>query len=81
MLASLLTLDVTGEIVITAGSDGKHMAGSRHYLGEALDIRKWNIADVPAFVKALQAQLGPKFSVLVEADHIHVQVKKGGRYP
>lgn len=81
MLGALLTLDYQGDVVITAGSDGKHAVGSRHYVGEALDIRKWNIKDVPAFIKLLQKALGPKFSVLEESDHIHVQVRKGGRYP
>lgn len=81
MLAALLTLDYKGEIVITAGSDGTHMVGSRHYVGEAIDIRSSNLADPGAFVLELTKSLGPKFSVLTEVDHIHVQVRKGGKYP
>ena len=80
ILATLLTLDYVGEIVITAASDGVHMAGSRHYYGEAIDIRSWNISDIGKFVTKLQTALGPKFSVLPEDDHIHIQVKKGQKY-
>jgi hypothetical protein len=81
MLAALLLMDYQGEIVITAGSDGVHMAGSRHYVGEALDLRRWNISDVPAFIAKLSSALGPRFSVIDEHDHLHVQVRKGSRYP
>lgn len=81
--------DVPRTVVITAGSDGAHTAGSRHYSGEALDIRSKTFADLEAkerFRRDYQAALGPKFRVLLEqvglpAEHFHAQVRKGGTYP
>jgi hypothetical protein len=81
LLGQLLLLDYPGEAVVTAGSDGKHMVGSKHYTGNAIDIRSWNLSDVKAFVDAYQKALGPKFSVIIEPDHIHAQVRKGLTYP
>lgn len=81
MLATLLTLPYNGPIVITAGSDGQHQPNSRHYKGEAIDIRIWNLPNVEEFRALFAKALGPKFTVLLEGDHIHCQVKKGGHYP
>ncbi len=81
MLAVLLLLDYPGEVIITSGSDGKHSPTSRHYKGEAIDIRKWNLKDYKGFQEAYQAALGPKFFVLDEPDHLHCQVAKGKTYP
>lgn len=81
ILATLLLLDHPGTLVITSGSDGTHSPTSRHYRGEALDLRIWNLHDPEAVRAKIQAALGPKFTALMESDHIHVQVKKGGRYP
>ncbi len=81
ILATLLSLDYAGELVITSGSDGTHNPNSRHYRGEAVDIRTRNLPNPEAVRAQLAAALGPKFSVLNEGDHLHVQVKKGGRYP
>ena len=81
LLATLLTLDFNGEVVITAGSDGQHMIGSRHYTGQAIDIRSFNLSDPEGFRGVFERALGPKFRVLLESDHIHAQVKRGLTYP
>lgn len=81
ILATLLLLDHDGDLVITSGSDGAHSPTSRHYRGEAVDLRTRNMRDPKAVQRALMAALGPKFSVLDEGDHLHIQVRKGGRYP
>lgn len=81
ILATILLLSYDGEIVITSGSDGIHKPDSKHYKGEAIDIRTSNLPDVVAFQKLLVAALGPKFSVLNEGDHLHLQVRLGGVYP
>jgi hypothetical protein len=83
MLVTLLSLDIpaTTSVVLTSGSDGAHMAGSKHYTGEAIDIRSSNLVDPEGFVSLLQAALGPRFYVLLESNHIHVQVRKGSKYP
>lgn len=61
--------------VITAGLDGKHMTGSLHYVGCAIDMR---ISDIPVesreTVRAeLKADLGDDYDVVFEGDHIHVE--------
>jgi hypothetical protein len=71
-------------LVITSGSDGVHMKGSRHYTGEALDLRchTMNATIRSALIASLRQALGPQFTVLLEdrgqpQEHLHIQVKKG----
>lgn len=69
------------DLVITAGTDGKHMATSKHYLGDALDVRTNNFPSKSAkqqFAVALQRELGSDYDVIFEAadtpnEHIHVE--------
>lgn len=75
-------------LVITSGSDGTHMAGSKHYTGEAIDLRTKGMSPTMqnALITALRRELGPQFTVLLEDagtpnEHAHVQVKKGRRFP
>lgn len=76
-------------LVITSANDGTHAPTSRHYRDEALDVRSKsfpNRACKDLFQRTLQSRLGPKFTVLFEADgteneHFHIQVRKGGAYP
>jgi hypothetical protein len=74
-------------LVITAGSDGTHMAGSKHYTGEAIDVRSKTLGALKSrVVKLLRDELGPQFTVLLEAEdqpneHIHAQTRKGQRFP
>lgn len=61
--------------VITSGIDGKHSAGSLHYVGLALDFR---IRDVPADERErlrskIAANLGPGFDFIIENDHYHLE--------
>lgn len=71
-------------LVITAGSDGTHMAGSKHYTGEAVDLRSKTLNSTvkSGFIAILRAELGPQFTVLLEGEgtpneHLHVQVRRG----
>lgn len=63
------------ELVITAGTDGKHMVGSKHYTGEALDIRTSNLTQgqILLVMSGLKHRLGSSYDVLIEADHVHVE--------
>lgn len=77
------------DLVITAGFDGKHSVGSRHYTHEALDVRSKNFPSMEEkfrFVREFSSVLGPKFFVFLEApntpnEHFHMQVKRGGSFP
>ncbi len=80
ILAAVLVAGRVEDLVITSGTDGQHMANSRHYKGEAVDIRTSNLKDRAATIGRLKAALGPLFTVLDEGDHLHVQVKKGLSY-
>lgn len=66
--AAALGVDVT----ITAGTDGCHMTGSKHYTGEALDIRLLG-EHTEEFKAALAERLGTAYQVVLEKDHIHVE--------
>jgi hypothetical protein len=90
ILASLqqLSNELKEDIMITSGSDGVHMKGSRHYTFEAVDIRSHSwVMQRKLVVKAqLEKIVGPRFTVLLENvgednEHIHIQVKKGTKYP
>lgn len=71
-------------LVITSGSDSQHMVGSKHYTGQAVDLRSKTFTHDGklAFMAALQHELGPRFTVLLEDEgfaheHLHIQVAKG----
>lgn len=61
------------DLWITSSFEGNHMRGSKHYIGEALDYRRWNLENVEKAAKELQERLGPSFQVVVERTHIHVE--------
>lgn len=66
---------------ITSGNDSEHMIGSKHYIGQAVDLRVHHVADEPTRARIaaeLRRALGPQFTVLYESPgtpnaHIHVQ--------
>lgn len=63
------------EFVVTSVCDGKHMHGSKHYEGLAMDIRT---REIPASMlkpclEELKEALGPQYDVVLEGDHIHLE--------
>jgi hypothetical protein len=81
-----------GDIEITSANDGSHSQNppSRHYVGEAVDIRSRDIEGQELreeWAERLQAWLGKEnFMVLYESpqtenEHYHIQVRKGRSYP
>lgn len=65
------------ELVITSGFDGHHASNSKHYVGNAVDIRTHNLpnpkVDGQAIANRLDGDLGRDFDVLFEGDHIHIE--------
>lgn len=62
------------DCVITAGIDGKHSAGSLHYVGLALDFRSRTIpSGERERMKTKLAERLPGFDVVLEADHYHIE--------
>jgi len=52
------------ECWLTSGSDGKHRAGSKHYSGEAVDIRTRNVPSqlrIPVAIDVAKALVGRVF--------------------
>ena len=64
-----------GLMTITSCTDGKHSAGSKHYVGGAFDVRTRDIAkDALQLVAAdIKERLGSEFDVVVEVDHLHIE--------
>jgi hypothetical protein len=68
------------EMLITSGNDGTHMKGSRHFSGDALDVRSKHLTDqqLTALVRVVRRRLGTGYQVLVEHrkqanEHLHVE--------
>jgi len=62
---------------LSSGVDGKHMRGSSHYRGHAVDISK---RDVPSQAyaqlgQAMTEALGDEFDVIEEPSHWHIQFR------
>ena len=64
------------ELVVTSARDGKHMTGSLHYEGKAIDTRTWSVLN--NLVRRIKALLGPDYDVVLEADHIHLEISPLG---
>lgn len=71
------------EVVITSLNDSQHMAGSLHYLGQAVDFRTRTLTlnQLNQIVAELKNRLYPLgYDVVLESDHIHIEYDpKGGR--
>jgi hypothetical protein len=72
------------DCIITSGREGRHMPGSFHPLGEALDFRRFHVpehemAEIFGTIKLVLTRRG--FDVVLEAGHLHVErdTKKLGK--
>ena len=63
------------DIVVTSGTDGKHIQGSKHYSGEALDLRTSNLTkeQIQGLIQELKKRLGTNYDIVLESDHLHVE--------
>lgn len=63
------------EAVITAGIDGKHMSGSKHYKGDAIDLRTryFTELEVISVIGALREKLGNDYDIVLHSTHIHIE--------
>jgi hypothetical protein len=59
-------------LTLTSVTDGKHMEGSLHHAGLAVDLRLPN-AGKERLVQQLGIRLGADYDVVLEGDHIHVE--------
>ena len=61
------------ELVITSMMDGQHMTGSKHYEGQAVDLRIWDLHHKDSCVSKMRTALGENYDVVLESDHIHLE--------
>lgn len=64
--------------VITSGRDGKHMAGSKHYSGNALDFRALHIKSPEVrrvILTRIKEVLGRDYDVLLHGKALHYHVE------
>jgi len=61
--------------IITSTTDGKHMPGSLHYKGLAVDLRIRDLApdEQKRYYNDLKFALSKLCDVILEKDHIHVE--------
>ena len=66
---------------VTSGTDGKHMVGSKHYEGLALDFGSRNMSPTiqQSIAKQVRERLGPDYDFIVEGDHFHGEYDPKGR--
>ena len=71
-------MGLTQDIYITAGTDGVHMVGSKHYTLEAIDVRSKNIAKKHEFLAKIKSRLGKNYDCILESEgksneHFHIE--------
>ena len=68
-------LRVGKPLVITSCTDGKHMKGSKHYSGYAIDIRTrhLNASEISKLIAWFKSHHDKEYDIVVESDHIHVE--------
>lgn len=83
MMAACANVAITlpWPVTITSGNDSKHMTGSKHYSGEAVDVRSKNFPTKKAkrdFIAAVLARLGTGYQMILESEgqaneHFHLE--------
>lgn len=66
------------ELVITSGINGLHRPGSKHYTGDAIDLRSKTLNEPHRALKELKKRLGTDYDVLLEGHetpnaHFHIE--------
>ena len=63
--------------IITSGREGKHKKNSKHYEGQAIDlrIRHMDRRLWPIVAEELKKALGPQYDVILEAKKLHIHIE------
>ena len=69
--------EFNAEIVITSLLDGEHMKGSKHYDGQAVDLRVRHLSrsDWSTVASRIRVALGPEYDVVLEAEKLHIHIE------
>lgn len=73
MIADSVYRETENSMTITSLTDGKHSTGSRHYTGDAVDLRLPMPTVRQQVMTQLQKALGSDYDVVLESDHIHIE--------
>ena len=74
ILNTYFELRIGKELVVTSCTDGKHMKGSKHYSGYAIDIRTRHLNALEISKLAwFKSHYERVYDMVVEKDHIHVE--------
>ncbi|MFH1897405.1 MAG: hypothetical protein ABH886_04090 [Candidatus Desantisbacteria bacterium] len=68
--------DATGRsAVVTYTTNGTHSPGSKHYTGNAIDLRTRDLATYQSeeIVRTLKNNLSRDYDIIFESDHIHIE--------
>ena len=63
------------ELVWTEGTGGKHSDTSRHYSGNAIDVRTWKLQEdgtEEECADKLRTALGTEYRVIIHDTHFHI---------
>ena len=74
----IIAYEFNCDMVVTSCTDGTHCAGSKHYVGKAVDIRTYNLSNPTAVLNRLKFELDGLFDVVMESDHIHLEYDDHG---
>ena len=82
LVAEYYKITYGSDLVITSVLDGSHMYASKHYSGEAFDVRTWTsrtsgvqipMNDKRVITYQLKQLLGSDFDVVCEDTHLHCE--------
>lgn len=86
IISEYFTLYLDRDLIITSVCDGKHKTGSKHYEGNAFDLRTWttdtsgiqlSVDEKHKLGVTFSELLGMDYDVVVEGTHIHIEYDKG----
>lgn len=66
------------DATVTYTTNGEHSPNSRHYSGDAIDLRNRDLTPQQQrqMINELRQDLGPNYRVINEEDHIHIQTNE-----
>jgi len=72
--------EIGKEFVITSFLDGKHKRGSKHYIGNAFDMRTRHLNDPQkaVVVDKLKASLTGDYDLVLHSTHLHCEYDPKG---
>ena len=76
-IACFVFMEYGSTAIITSGLEGKHKQGSKHYKGQAIDLRIKHMDERlwPVVAEALSKALGPQYDVILEVKKLHIHVE------